>query len=480
MNSFDIVYQELNKDGMKVDVMRKRKDGTMEQASARELASLGTKARVASTAGLLKKLSPEEKLTWATETKDEANQLYSQHKYAEAMEMYVEALAGSDFGKKKTTTKFAEGGAGSREQSHADGNIDTLIIPVLCNLAACCIQIEEWGKAISFAQQALLLRPKCTKALMRQGVGFLKAGEFELALDSLKSAYKYSQSDRATHRSTNLEDRSKTCVDGTDIGDAAAGTTVDDDDFQIDDESTCYQSDPTVTKNELQAITLSETDFARLPRLIHQAKLGVRKQKEYYKKQKKSLAKAFSSGITSYCDQDSGVTLLTPTITVFHRGDYVDEDKLSVSSSAAVCDATNSKSAPADASATALSSTAALIGSPSEADCKRAAMLDRLKAKSITGIKAKQVQTGVDAKTVLATAVPSVSSPISTSSPACSTGDDDDDDEYYENDTNIATKAKEKKKAMLKPMTVVELLSFILDMIFCWLRRLFSGRVKTS
>lgn len=41
---------------------------------------------------------------------------------ADAMNKYTEALTASDFSK-------------------ANGNLDVLVIPVLCNLAACCIQI---------------------------------------------------------------------------------------------------------------------------------------------------------------------------------------------------------------------------------------------------------------------------------------------------------------------------------------------------
>ena len=40
----------------------------------------------------------------------------------EAMDKYTEALAASDFSKET-------------------GNVDTLVLPILCNLAACCIQI---------------------------------------------------------------------------------------------------------------------------------------------------------------------------------------------------------------------------------------------------------------------------------------------------------------------------------------------------
>ena len=100
MNSFDVVYGELKKSGMSVDIKRKMDDGSLVDARANELASLGTKATIASTAGLLKKLTPQEKLAWAIETKNEANELFRKQLFAEASVKYVEALAGSDFGSK--------------------------------------------------------------------------------------------------------------------------------------------------------------------------------------------------------------------------------------------------------------------------------------------------------------------------------------------------------------------------------------------
>lgn len=45
---------------------------------------------------------------------------------ADAMNKYTEALTASDFSK-------------------ANGNLDILVIPILCNLAACCIQIGNFA-----------------------------------------------------------------------------------------------------------------------------------------------------------------------------------------------------------------------------------------------------------------------------------------------------------------------------------------------
>lgn len=103
MDKFGKLFEEVNKNappGMQLEVTRQTKSGHTVAAKPQELATLSTKSRIASTANVLQKLSKEEKLQWAMETKEEANQLYREKRFAEAMEKYVEALTATDFGKK--------------------------------------------------------------------------------------------------------------------------------------------------------------------------------------------------------------------------------------------------------------------------------------------------------------------------------------------------------------------------------------------
>jgi hypothetical protein len=136
--------------------------------------------------------------------KDEANRVYYEQRYDEALELYVQALAASNFGGKKSIVdekmeaireeeKTAEasgknqegdGKGGEEEEDLVDDsidaelaklpalpdvNIDSLVLPVLSNMAACCIQQQRWGKAIQFCKQVLALRPGCVRALIRFG-----------------------------------------------------------------------------------------------------------------------------------------------------------------------------------------------------------------------------------------------------------------------------------------------------------------------
>ena len=273
MNSFGIVLDELKKGGVGIDVKRRRDDGVIVDARDNELASLGTKATVASTAGLLLKLSPEEKLAWAIETKIEANALFKQESFREAMGKYVECLAGSDFGDKNGNS----------------GNVDSLVIPVLCNLAACCIQVKEWGKAVSFAEQAVLLRPQCYKAILRKGIGLMHLGEHELAMDCFNLVQ------------SNAIHETDTIKPPTD-----ENTTTKEIDLNIN------EIPVNNTNNSTQHNILSEKDWARLPHLIIQTRRGLLQHKKQMKERKEALSKAFK--MNSQKD-DTSIINTIPTIT---------------------------------------------------------------------------------------------------------------------------------------------------------------------
>lgn len=219
MDKFGKLFEEVNKNapkGMQIEVARQTKNGSMVSAKPQELATLSTKSRIASTAQLLQKLSKEEKLQWALETKDEANQLYKEKRFAEAMERYVEALTATNFGSKaaeasKTQSSHSEtpleGDSESGQMDdgtndvpttsptqlsahdkNQDDNVEELVVPVLCNLTACCLELQQWAKVVLFAEQIFQLRPLCRKALYRQGVALLNLNEYSLAIQSLEKA----------------------------------------------------------------------------------------------------------------------------------------------------------------------------------------------------------------------------------------------------------------------------------------------------
>lgn len=180
----DVMMEQMNKNapgGMSCTVKRRCNDGSLIDVSANQLSTLSTKSRVATAAQALKELPPAERTAWAIEMKDYANELYSTHHIKDAMEKYVEALAASDFGNGENMQE-------DKDNSNTQNNIDILIMPILCNLAACCIQLKEFSKSLQFTEQALKLRPNCGKALMRRGISSLHFGEYKKAITDFERA----------------------------------------------------------------------------------------------------------------------------------------------------------------------------------------------------------------------------------------------------------------------------------------------------
>jgi hypothetical protein len=71
-------------------------------------------------------MTKEEKDMWAIEMRKMANELYNEKKYDEALGRYMEALTASDLG----------------TAADSQSNIDTVIVPLLCNMSACCVQMK--------------------------------------------------------------------------------------------------------------------------------------------------------------------------------------------------------------------------------------------------------------------------------------------------------------------------------------------------
>jgi tetratricopeptide (TPR) repeat protein len=130
-----------------------------------------------------------------------ANTLYADGQYEEAMEKYAEAITAADFGDVKE----------SKSEHNNRGNVETLVIPVLTNLAACCIHLKQWNKAIQFCTQAIELNPDCAKAYLRLGLAQLNLGEFSNSKISLKKALEVANesNDRLEQSMTTINDSDK-------------------------------------------------------------------------------------------------------------------------------------------------------------------------------------------------------------------------------------------------------------------------------
>lgn len=219
MNPLEIVLEQMN-EGVDVEIKRQHKDGYLEPIKDKELASLKTKSLLATTSQLIQKLDSNEKLEWAIETKNEGNELFRQQDYQKAMEKYVEALAATDFGQLKPMTapvtlsstsspnivEVDENGNEIKDELPIPeiGNVDSLVIPILNNLASCCIQLKQWNKVVLFSQQALSFRSNCHKAKYRHAQGLLNMGDHDECIKILKELYLF-YLDRSASNSSDLK-----------------------------------------------------------------------------------------------------------------------------------------------------------------------------------------------------------------------------------------------------------------------------------
>ncbi len=133
----------------------------------------------------------------------------------------------------------------------ADGNTQELAIPVLCNLCLCCIRLEEWHKCTLFADQALKIDRSCEKAIFRKGLSLIKLGEFDDAIQILKS-------------------------------------------MDIREGINCNETQDDL-KNEEKTWKLSDRDRQRIPQLLKEAYNGRKRHREILSRQKESLQRAFGS-----------------------------------------------------------------------------------------------------------------------------------------------------------------------------------------
>ena len=142
-----------------------------EDASGRDLILLNEQSRIANIAQYLSDLSPVERNAWALRRRGDGNLLFKERNFSAATQIYFEALAAANF--------------------HAnvdEGNIDEVVIPLICNLAACSVQLRDWRRTVLLCKEALRIRPNCLKALIRCALAFIELEEYSCAKAYLKKA----------------------------------------------------------------------------------------------------------------------------------------------------------------------------------------------------------------------------------------------------------------------------------------------------
>lgn len=264
----ETMVKGLSGNGMNVEFKRQMGNGEYQNATEKDLGLLNSKALIASTAMKISGMDEDSKLNTALDLKLEGNELFKTKNYELALKTYLQALSASNFG----------GVSESSSPSSSAGNVDALIVPVLGNMAACCLQINEYVKVVKFCEQILLLRPNNFKASLRKGMGFYYLKEYDLSLESLKHAQFVITESMKSNESTNSNINAQDDQDIVDI---------------------CPSSEISSPKSDI--LTLYGPidrvgDEQKLNLFITKCRKDRLEEKERLKKQKLSLQKAFATG----------------------------------------------------------------------------------------------------------------------------------------------------------------------------------------
>eukprot|EP00937_MAST-01D_sp_MAST-1D-sp2_P002409 g2409.t1 len=162
----DTMNQSMAATGGSVKLQRRCDDGVMLDSTQEELALLDSQSRVKNAARALAGLTPPQKLRWARAKKDEANGHFKAGDVPRACELYLQALAGLDFG--------------DTAQSRAEA-VQGLQLPVLSNLAACMLAQQQWLRAGQLCDEALKIEPGHIKSLLRRGRARTELERFDQA-----------------------------------------------------------------------------------------------------------------------------------------------------------------------------------------------------------------------------------------------------------------------------------------------------------
>jgi tetratricopeptide (TPR) repeat protein len=100
----------------------------------------------------------------------EGNLLFKKNRYNEAISKYKDCLIALKYGRRK------EKGELSKEE------VDNVIVPVLCKLGQCNLELRQYSKTLFYCQQALELKPKDRKAMYLQSVASLETGQYSSAM----------------------------------------------------------------------------------------------------------------------------------------------------------------------------------------------------------------------------------------------------------------------------------------------------------
>jgi len=114
-----------------------------------------------------------DKMQWALDLKEKANEFYMARNFEEAAKLYNDCLVALDF-------------EGSPEENATIAA--KLQLPVCTNLAACMIEIGSYMRVVEICDLALSVDSGCPKALYRRGLARYRMGDHAQAFPDLEAA----------------------------------------------------------------------------------------------------------------------------------------------------------------------------------------------------------------------------------------------------------------------------------------------------
>eukprot|EP00927_Polykrikos_kofoidii_P021818 TRINITY_DN20548_c0_g1_i1.p1 TRINITY_DN20548_c0_g1~~TRINITY_DN20548_c0_g1_i1.p1 ORF type:complete len:376 (+),score=78.87 TRINITY_DN20548_c0_g1_i1:142-1128(+) len=194
----DCVIKRMDKDR---NIMCEAKPEEMQHEMMTKAAA---QKRLGACAEHVKNMSRKEKLDWALDLKDRANEFYAANNFDEASKLYNDCLVALDLS--------------GTEEENADV-AQKLQLPVCTNLAACMIENGRYWRCIEICDIALSVDSKNVKALYRRGLANYRMGNHAKAQPDFEAALRYVSAKLAEvsvePKKTNVESRTKAADGGS-------------------------------------------------------------------------------------------------------------------------------------------------------------------------------------------------------------------------------------------------------------------------
>jgi len=203
MSTMSTAMQEFSNEGSEnspqVELHKRMPDGSSIPVGKQAMKATDAQMMLKQTADQLAGLSPEEKLAWAKKQRLEGNQLFTEQKYQEAMDIYLTCLVAIDFKSENTSLSDAGNDAVNQHPKERRELMEREVqLPVLLNLAACALKLSQYKKGEQFCNIALAdlsLSKENAKVWYRRGKARMHTGQYEKAADDFKTALKLVDTD---------------------------------------------------------------------------------------------------------------------------------------------------------------------------------------------------------------------------------------------------------------------------------------------